>query len=199
MEEYRLDIKVKNNIILRKIEQAGYKTLGEFCRINGIMKYVSHLGSIINMKDSPLQSDGQFKKCIIRAGELLGCDPLDFFTDTQLNTILKTNKRSLQVNEAEMRFMLENNNKVKLLEDVVLEDQKEKAVNDALNTLTIKEKQVLEMRIGLGELGHEHTLDEIANHFCSSKERIRQIEAKALRKMRHPIRSENLRSFLTEE
>lgn len=200
MEEYRVDVKVRNNIILKKIEEAGYKTLGEFCRLNGIMKYVSQLGSIINMKESPLQTDGQFRKCIIHAGSLLGCDPLDFFTDTQLHTILKTNKRIIKVNEAEMRFMLENHTEQKLLEDMVEDEQKECAIQDLLNTLTPKEKQVIEMRMGLGEYDREHTLKEISEKMgYAFSERARQIEAKALRKMRHPSRAKMVRGFLSEK
>lgn len=196
MDEYRVDVKVRNNIILKKIEQAGYKTCGEFCRLNGIMKYRSQLCSIINMKESPLQSDGEFKKCLVHIGELLGCDPLDFFTDTQLHTILKTNKRSIQVNEAEMRFVLTNQNQPKLLEDMVQDEQKEKAINDSLETLTTREKEIIKMRMGLGDYNKDHSLYEIGQKLNLSVERIRQIEERALSKLRHPMRSEKLRVFL---
>jgi RNA polymerase primary sigma factor len=54
------------------------------------------------------------------------------------------------------------------------------------------------MRFGLQD-GSEHTLEEVGQHFAVTRERIRQIEAKALRKLRHPSRSEQLRSFLMEE
>jgi len=198
MEEYRIDVKVKNNIILYKIEKAGYKTLGEFCRINGIMKYVSQIGSIVNMKESPLQSDGEFRKCIIHIADLLGCAPLDFFTDTQLHTILKSNKRSLQVNEAEMRFMLDQQNDTKLLENIVLDEQQENAIKDALQTLTPREQRIIEMRHGLGQYKDEHTFEQCAQIENCTRERIRQIEAKALRKLRHPMRSDPLREFMED-
>jgi RNA polymerase primary sigma factor len=64
-----------------------------------------------------------------------------------------------------------------------------------LKTLTPREERVIKMRFGL-EDGSEHTLEEVGHSFAVTRERIRQIEAKALRKLRHPSRSRNLRSFL---
>ena len=64
-----------------------------------------------------------------------------------------------------------------------------------LQSLTPREEQVIRMRFGIGD-GSEHTLEEVGKQFDVTRERIRQIEAKALRKLRHPTRSEQLRSFL---
>jgi RNA polymerase primary sigma factor len=64
-----------------------------------------------------------------------------------------------------------------------------------LKTLTPREEQVIKMRFGLGD-GSEHTLEEVGQRFSVTRERIRQIEAKALRKLRHPSRSRMLKAFL---
>ena len=64
-----------------------------------------------------------------------------------------------------------------------------------LKTLTPREEKVIKMRFGLGD-GSEHTLEEVGQNFAVTRERIRQIEAKALRKLRHPSRSRKLRAFL---
>ena len=70
-------------------------------------------------------------------------------------------------------------------------------VHTALDQLTRREREVLEMRFGLQD-GQSHTLEEVGKAFGVTRERIRQIEAKALRKLRHPIRSRKLRDYLSE-
>ena len=65
----------------------------------------------------------------------------------------------------------------------------------ALATLTPREEKVLRMRFGIAEKS-DHTLEEVGQNFDVTRERIRQIEAKALRKLRHPSRSKKLQSFI---
>jgi RNA polymerase primary sigma factor len=67
---------------------------------------------------------------------------------------------------------------------------------DVLSTLTPSEKEIIKMRFGLDQSGEERTLEEVGKHFNVTRERIRQIEAKALAKLRHPSRSRRLRAFL---
>ena len=69
------------------------------------------------------------------------------------------------------------------------------ATNEVLDSLTPREAKVLRMRFGI-EMNTDHTLEEVGKQFDVTRERIRQIEAKALRKLRHPTRSDKLRSFL---
>jgi RNA polymerase primary sigma factor len=68
-------------------------------------------------------------------------------------------------------------------------------VERALSTLSPKEKEILRLRFGIGEAG-EHTLEEVGRRFSVTRERIRQIETKALRKLRHPLRGRALRAFV---
>ena len=79
-------------------------------------------------------------------------------------------------------------------EAVITLDLKEQT-DSVLKTLTPREEKVIKMRFGVGD-GSEHTLEEVGQDFAVTRERIRQIEAKALRKLRHPSRSRKLRSFL---
>ena len=67
-----------------------------------------------------------------------------------------------------------------------------------LSGLTSREAKVLRMRFGI-EMNTDHTLEEVGKQFDVTRERIRQIEAKALRKLRHPSRSERLRTFLESD
>ena len=71
------------------------------------------------------------------------------------------------------------------------------ATHEVLEGLTPREAKVLRMRFGI-DMNTDHTLEEVGKQFDVTRERIRQIEAKALRKLRHPSRSETLRSFLDE-
>ena len=88
------------------------------------------------------------------------------------------------------------------IEDKVIPSPPETVINinlreqigEALKSLTEREAKVLKMRFGLGD-GNEHTLEEVGQQFKVTRERIRQIEAKALRKLKHPSRSRKLKSF----
>lgn len=79
-------------------------------------------------------------------------------------------------------------------EELINSDLRE-AINDALKHLTPREEKVLKMRFGLGHAGREHTLDEVGSYFGVTRERVRQIEAKALFKLQHPSRSSKLKTF----
>ena len=79
--------------------------------------------------------------------------------------------------------------------DAVININLKEMTEQVLNTLTPREERVIKMRFGL-EDGTEHTLEEVGQNFAVTRERIRQIEAKALRKLRHPSRSRRLRAFL---
>jgi RNA polymerase primary sigma factor len=78
--------------------------------------------------------------------------------------------------------------------DTVIHINLREQIEEALKSLTEREGRVLKMRFGLGD-GNEHTLEEVGQQFKVTRERIRQIEAKALRKLKHPSRSRKLRSF----
>jgi len=100
----------------------------------------------------------------------------------------------------------ENSHLGDFIEDKVLPSPPETVINinlreqigEALISLTEREAKVLKMRFGLGD-GNEHTLEEVGQQFKVTRERIRQIEAKALRKLKHPSRSRKLKSFTDED
>jgi RNA polymerase primary sigma factor len=79
--------------------------------------------------------------------------------------------------------------------DAVINLNLKEQTSSVLKTLTPREEKVIKMRFGLDD-GSEHTLEEVGQSFAVTRERIRQIEAKALRKLRHPSRSRKLRAFL---
>ena len=81
--------------------------------------------------------------------------------------------------------------------DSSLDEGLREATKDVLGSLTAREAKVLRMRFGI-DMNTDHTLEEVGKQFDVTRERIRQIEAKALRKLRHPTRSDHLKSFLDE-
>jgi RNA polymerase primary sigma factor len=89
---------------------------------------------------------------------------------------------------------VEDTNTVAPPDAAIMSSLKEK-IDALLETLTPREAKVLRMRFGIG-MNTDHTLEEVGKQFDVTRERIRQIEAKALRKLRHPSRSEPLRPYI---
>jgi len=89
---------------------------------------------------------------------------------------------------------IEDKNAVQPIDSAILSNLRESTTR-VLSTLTPREERVLRMRFGIG-MNTDHTLEEVGQQFSVTRERIRQIEAKALRKLKHPSRSRKLRSFL---
>jgi len=79
--------------------------------------------------------------------------------------------------------------------DAAIQSSLRNTISDVLASLTPREERILRMRFGIG-MTTDHTLEEVGNTFSVTRERIRQIEAKALRKLKHPTRSRMLRSYL---
>jgi RNA polymerase primary sigma factor len=97
--------------------------------------------------------------------------------------------------DASLGDFIEDKTRVSPSEGVVNENLRE-VTQEVLQTLSPREEKVLKMRFGLGTAGEEQTLEEIGQNFDVTRERIRQIEAKALKKLRHPSRARLLKSFM---
>ena len=98
--------------------------------------------------------------------------------------------------DSQLGDFIEDKNAVLPLDSAIQENLKETTTR-VLSSLTPREERVLRMRFGIG-MNTDHTLEEVGQQFSVTRERIRQIEAKALRKLRHPSRSSHLKSFLDE-
>lgn len=192
-KEYVIESKVKNNLILSKIKDAGFKTVGEFCVKNNLPS--SQIGNLVNMKESPLKQDGSFKDVVRKICDILFCFPEDLFTLTQLTKTYETNKFVKEISEEDIKIALGyDQSSQKSLEDLRMVDEFIGTIDEALEMLTPREQKVLKMRFGID--CDQKTLEEVGRHFDVNRERIRQIEAKALRKLRHPSRSEKMIEFI---
>ncbi|MGQ4810408.1 RNA polymerase sigma factor RpoD [Candidatus Entotheonellaceae bacterium PAL068K] len=118
----------------------------------------------------------------------------------KVKNTLKVAKRTVSLEnhigegDTELGALIEDKKSVSPVEAVINHDLQEK-IHKMLHTLSEKEERILRMRFGLGD-DTPHTLEEVGQMFGVSRERIRQIEAQALRKLKHPSRSNHLRRFL---
>ena len=185
MNDYRLEVKVRNANILRLMEGRGIKTVAELCRASGTDN--GAFGDVINLKRSPVNKKGEWTPCVLKVCEYLFVMPSDLFSQEQM-TPLKTNKGTVDLGFEDISRMLDDPTQDPSLrlerQDIV------GAVGTVLEDLTEREKKVINLRFGID--GKEHNLMEVADIFGVSRERVRQIEAKALRKLRHPTRSQPL-------
>ena len=124
--------------------------------------------------------------------------------EKKIKNIIKISKEPISletpVGDSEDAFIkdfIENENDYSPAESVANSDLKER-VREVLKTLAPREEKVLKMRFGI-DVASEHTLEEVGKDFSVTRERIRQIEVKALRKLRHPSRSKKLQSFFENE
>ncbi|MFA6066266.1 MAG: RNA polymerase sigma factor RpoD [Candidatus Babeliaceae bacterium] len=124
--------------------------------------------------------------------------------EKKIKNIIKISKEPISletpVGESEDAFIkdfIENENDFSPADTVASSDLKER-VREVLKSLTPREEKVLKMRFGI-DVASEHTLEEVGKDFGVTRERVRQIEVKALRKLRHPSRSKKLQTFFEKE
>jgi RNA polymerase primary sigma factor len=201
---YRVKVTVKNNLLLTAIEQAGYKSAAEFARAIGLTE--QRVSALVALRNAPINQDGEFSPNAKRIMEALGAAPSDLWTTEQLNMKLKRNTKEDFFSAPTIQAILGGN--VAQLEGSVYEESEkpEEVLNKkelkaelekVLGTLTPRETKVLQLRFGLDGCG-EHTLEEIGDMLDIGKERVRQIEAKALRKMRDPSRSKAFKGHVED-
>ena len=181
MKDYKILIKVKNNYMLKAMEAAGVSNASELSRLSKVSP--SEVGFYLNLKKSPILTDGTFATSVKKIAEVLDRLPEDLFPAQHLRVPLRKNTTNIELDQEEMigTGYIENESPLELAEASIMSDN----IQYQLRTLTPKEEDVMKMRHGIGDYD-EHTLDAIAKKIDLTRERVRQIEAKALRKLRHP-------------
>jgi len=199
VNEYRIKVTVRNNLILNAIENAGHKSVAAFCKSIGMSP--QKVTELIAMRKPPLNTNGEFSHMAKLLMDELCVAPTDLWTSEQLTLKLKRNTAQRDVSSEGMRAAL-GMHAEEMLElmkpddpdETVLKHEMVKVVDEQLESLTPREALVLRMRFGLG--CEEHTFEEIGDKFDLTRERVRQIEAKALRKMKNPSRADALRQLM---
>ncbi len=158
---------------------------------------VETLNKINKIKRTFLQENGR-EPSNQELSKLLNLD------EKKIKNIIKISKEPISletpVGDSEDAFIkdfIENENEFSPADTVANNDLKER-VREVLKELTPREEKVLKMRFGI-DVASEHTLEEVGKDFGVTRERIRQIEVKAIRKLRHPLKSKKLRSFFEKD
>ena len=184
-----------------------FESISKLLRIQRSL--VQKLGRIPTPNDIALEFDFLTTKEKTRIKEALNNEtPINAKLQDRWNTasekvqnILKSAEEPISLerpigdeDSSQLGDFIEDNDAVEPIDAAVREMLRDQ-VHSALGALSERERQVLELRFGLID-GKDHTLQEVSSYFNVTRERIRQIEAKALRKLRHPTRSQDLREYL---
>lgn len=180
------------------IRQAITRAIADQSRIIRVpVHMVETLNKINKIKRTYLQENGR-EPSHEELAKILGMD------EKKIKNIIKVSKDPVSLDtavgdseDASIKDFIENENEPSPAETVLSSDLKER-VREELKKLTPREEKVLKMRFGI-DVASEHTLEEVGKDFSVTRERIRQIEVKALRKLRHPSRCKSLKTFLQKE
>ncbi len=183
----RIEARLRNNILWHAIYDM-WPSVAAFCRESGFGQ--DTVGRLLNLTESPLRANKEeYREVPKRLAAYLGfsCDelyPIELYSFEQVKVALEVPTKQLTFGLGAPLLLTEPEN----LEDVVTANDLRGKLDHALRTLTPREEKVLRMRFGLDE-DEPMTREQVAEDFDISPKRVRQIEAKALRKLRQPSRS----------
>ena len=189
MKDYLVTITVKNNVLLQAMRDNGIFTATELSRQSGVNQQV--IGCYLNLKATPTYENGIFKSTVIKISKTLKRLPEDLFPPQHLMKKLDKNKVSVELDLIDVENIIEYKNPDELLEFKEMKS----AIALSLSMLSEREKSVLEYRTGLNG-AEEKTLEECGDIFGITRQRVRQIEGRAYRKLRHPTRSNGLQEYI---
>lgn len=195
MKPIRVDVRLRNNRLVELREALGL-TVKQAAEKIGISR--TSLCDLEGMRRSPIMKKGAvvWKEIADRVSSFYGVSLDDLFPDVVLK-VLKT-RGHFTVDEQEVHALIGYDpDAAPALPDAAVEqDELKFRIGQVLSTLTPREATVLSLRFGIGDGGDGVTLGEVGETMGCGSERIRQIEAKAIRKLRHSSRSKYLKEFL---
>lgn len=188
-KDYRVNIKVRNNRLIEAIEESGGQLGGKWCKANNLN--YTRVNDLIRLKSSPLAANKiDLSTTAAKLCEVLNKSPNELWSDDLIHPLVQNNIAvKLSAPELKQIVQYHENEPDKLFAISEMQDK----VNDVVNDLDPREKEVIKMLFF-----DEYTLEQVGERFDVTRERVRQIEARALRKLRHPKRSEELKSYLGE-
>jgi RNA polymerase sigma factor (sigma-70 family) len=181
--EYLVKVTIRNNLILRQMKKLGIKTQTELAKLSGLQPIT--VGKLIGLKRRPLHAlTGEWLDTAFALSAALHVEPEELWTEKQRGMALDSNTREVSMSEDAVMQLASGDR----LEHNVIAS---KLVADALTTLKPREQDIIRARFFDGD-----TLEEIGDRQGVSRGRIQQLEAKALRKLKHPSRSRPLRQLI---
>jgi RNA polymerase sigma factor (sigma-70 family) len=180
MSDYRIKITIRNDRLLRAIEEAGYKNVQQFALDNFF--HYEKVNRLIRGVFKPITEEGSLKPFCSEVLRVLGKKIEDCFTPKQLQGFKKSTFVT-SVDEKTLMQLSQNNSTVEL--KLVENDVKKIIDKIFLENLRPKEERILRMRYGIG-LDTSHTLEQIGLEFSVTRERIRDLETKAIEKLKKP-------------
>ncbi len=195
MKDYRLEIKIKNNYLFTKMQEYGVKNAAQLAKAIGATS--TSVGRYLNLTTPPYTKKGELKEIPKKLCDLFYCAIEELFPAEHLENALDKNIVVTEKNKHELlpsRMLETDDPSVALIEQETAQGVKQ-AVAKSLNE---REQKVLALRFGL-EDEDPHTLEQVGALFGVSRNRIKQIEAKALRKLRNPRTQDLLYPFLEDK
>ena len=184
--EYLVKVTIRNNLIVRQMKKLGIKTQTELAKLSGLQPIT--VSKLIGLKRRPLHAlTGEWLDTAFALSAALHVEPEELWTEKQRGMALDSNTREVSMSEDAVMQLASGDR----LEHNVIAS---KLVADALTTLSPREQDIIHRRFFDGE-----TLGEIGDRQGVSRGRIQQLEAKAIRKLKHPSRSRPLRQLIQGE
>jgi RNA polymerase sigma factor (sigma-70 family) len=179
MKDYRIKITVRNDRILSKIESE-YVSVRNFCMAMNL-EY-QRITDLIR-GTSPINAKGEIKELVKKLMEALGCTIEELFTEKQLKGFVSHNKFETKVEEKDLIKIKQD---VKPLELGMMEKDVKDVLSKIFNKfLTPREEKIIKMRFGIG-MDTDYTLEEVGLQFLISKERVRHITERVIKKLSSP-------------
>ena len=186
VKDYILQVKVKNGPMLSAMRANGMQTAADLSRSCGVAQ--TSIGHFLNLLDTPIGRKGDWKPSIMKIAEALNVVPELLFPEQHLSKALAKNQAEIEMDLEDME-QLTSGISSEMVADRTddAQTEMEDLLRKNIRTLTEREEACLSMRFGLDSEG-PMILDDVGAKLGVGRERVRQIEAKALRKLRHPSR-----------
>lgn len=200
MSDYEVTISVRNGPMLRAMRAAGYLTASSLAAPAKVSQTTisKYLGLLIVPRHC---SSGTWRESIVKIAAVLHCTPESLFPAQHLDTALPRSTMVCDMSLSDL-IALESHDGAEMLaldppdpSKGIDDREMRSAIHIALDTLEPRHQEVLKKRFGLDD-GREWTLEEVAKHLGVTRERVRQIESRALRYLTHPSRNRPLRQWV---